>query len=401
MTNLNFPDVVPYTGPNVETGINDALLAADMAARRDVTLDLSAGNAAPTAEEARRTMLWRLSGVATSGRSVTLPAVAKPYLVYLPLSASDPVDIIKGSTTLSHPVGSMKWYYAGSGANDLYSPVIYGGGIQSVTGSDFVGCAVGLTATDETIAGNTDIFWNWYRRYRDTHGFHENVTNPDRFTIPDGVDKVEFLISWAFASGLFNERVETRIVKNGLTAFPGEQLHTTIAGGQSGAYMFRSGPIDCTSGDYFQIGSFVARAGTFTLNTEKMLCVMRVVGGALFDGAYSAVPVDVKMQYVSGTPSTSSVIYKRLLTQRATFPANFAGSIASVLNPPSSTTTLDVKDNGSTIGTIQFDTAGDVTFATTSGTEKTVDAGDRITIETQGSVNGIAGIAATLKGYAN
>lgn len=398
MTNLNFPDASDYADFNIESGLNDMLLAADQAWRKDETLDLSSGNASPSIDLARRTMLWRLSGVATSGRTVTLPAVAKPYLVQLPEAATDTVDIIKGSTTLTHPIGATRWYYSGSGANDLVSPDIPGGGINSVTPSDYVGCIVQLGPGEVSVTGQVRTALDLRTKVIDTHGFHENVTNPTRITIPDGVDYVIFRVGLLIQTNIGTPRLELIVDKNGGGSV-GVAMQS-LSGTQDDRHgkTYETGPISVTSGDYFEFVFRSNEGGTRTLEQTGTWFECQVVGGPLFEGAYAGVPYDVEMGYVAATPGATTVIYKRMVAEDIRFPPDFAASVASVDTNPSGTTTIDIDDDGVTIGTLAFDTSGVPTFATVSNTEKLVAAGSRIEFVTQGSVNGIAGIAATLKG---
>lgn len=399
MTNLSIPDVADFSNHNVESGFNDAALALDQAWRRDQTLDLSSGNVAPTVADAQRTMLYRLDGVATSGRTFTYPALEKPFLVSLPDSATNTVDVIKGSTTLTHPIGAYKWYFSGAGANDLWSPQIAGGAVQSVVGTDFLGAIAGIDANFfNSLTGNTaDVQIEWHRTFFDNIGAHDPATNNTRLTIPTGVTRVNFFASLAFDSVTFTERNEVLISKNG-GLFPGEIIKVRSSNSERCVLTFESGPVAVSAADYFEVICFVARAGTFTIREQESWFGFEVLGGALFDGAYNAVPNDVVMPFFSGTPGTTTVIHKQVMTQGGTFPDDFAGSQAHVGTNPSGTTTFDIDKNGTTVGTVAFDTSGVPTFATTGGATS-VAPGDRIEIVTQGSVNSIADIAVTLKGF--
>lgn len=396
MTNLSVPDVSDFTNHNFEVGFNDAALALDQAWRRDQTLDLSSGNVAPAVADAQRTMLYRLDGVATSGRTFTYPALEKPFMISLPDSATNTVDIKKGTTTLTHPIGAYKWYFSGAGANDLWSPEIAGGAVQSAVGTDFLGAVVGIDP-NFTLTGDTTFIVDWDRQFFDNIGAHDPATQVTRLTIPTGVTRVNFYVMGGLVEGLAGERLELYVAKNG-GAFPGEVIKVRTGTGEPPYMSFETGPISCAATDYFQVKGFCKRTGTFNLENTVTGWGMEVIGGAMLDGAYNAVPNDVKMPFFSGVPGTTTVIHKQVMTQPGTFPDDFAGSQADVGTNPSGTTTFDIDKNGSTVGTVAFSTAGVPTFATTGGATS-VAAGDRIEIVTQGSVNAIADIAITLKGF--
>jgi hypothetical protein len=401
MTNLNVPAVADFTGRNVEVGINDSLLALDQAWRNDLTVDMSGGSAAPTVDQARRTMLYTLDNVGTSGGVFTFPALEKPFLVYVPNDATDSVDIEKGTTTITQAVGTMRWYRSGAGANDLWSPQLGGGAIQSAVGTDFLGVLVGIDAdfAGRDIAGNTaDEKPEWHRQYFDHIGAHDPATNPTRLTIPTGVTRVNFFWSCTFNEAVGAGRVEALITKNG-GVFPGEIISVKNAINERICFSMESGPIAVSATDYFEIVIYIANAGTFNLRQDLAYFGFEVVGGPLFEGQYNAIPLDVKMPFFSGTPGTTTVIDKQVVTQNGIFPDDFAGSRADVGTNPSGTTTFDIDVNGSTVGTVAFDTSGNATFTTTT-TDGTVavSAGDRIEIVTQGSVNGIGDISIELKG---
>lgn len=60
------------------------------------------------------------------------------------------------------------------------------------------------------------------------------------------------------------------------------------------------------------------------------------------------------------------------------YPANFANATGKCGANPTSTVTITITDNGTTIGTISVSTGGVVTFATTGGTSGTVTAGHEV-----------------------
>lgn len=118
--------------------------------------------------------------------------------------------------------------------------------------------------------------------------------------------------------------------------------------------------------------------------------------------SWSNVPYDLPLSF-SGTPTAGQLMGKLIVVRDVVLGANFTGSFGHVGTNPDATFDIDVKDNGSTIGTISVSTGGVYTFTTTSGTAKTVTAGNRIEFYAPANSPAeatVADIAATLKGTA-
>jgi len=81
-----------------------------------------------------------------------------------------------------------------------------------------------------------------------------------------------------------------------------------------------------------------------------------------------------------GKPGNGATVMIFTATRAVTFGANFSGSYGSVGANPAATAAYDIKKNGSTIGAVSISTGGVFTFTTTSGTAKSLAAGDRLTI---------------------
>jgi hypothetical protein len=98
------------------------------------------------------------------------------------------------------------------------------------------------------------------------------------------------------------------------------------------------------------------------------------IGGGSGTGAY-----DMRFGFVA-TPSASQVIDTVMAVRDIDLPANLAGSLGQIGANPTASFVMDLKDDGTTIGTITISTTGAFTFATTSGTPKTIDVGSVITL---------------------
>lgn len=119
-------------------------------------------------------------------------------------------------------------------------------------------------------------------------------------------------------------------------------------------------------------------------------------------GAYSTldVPYDVVMQF-SGAPANAEVMLRMMAVRDIILPANLSGSLGDIGTSPTASTVLNVKDDGVIIGTITISTADVFTFATTSGSAKTVAEGSLLTIENQATADATAAdITVTLEATA-
>jgi len=117
-----------------------------------------------------------------------------------------------------------------------------------------------------------------------------------------------------------------------------------------------------------------------------------------------ALPVayDVPVAFADA-PDAGALIHKVMIVRDVDFSADFSGSSGHVGTNPDATFDVDVKDDGSSIGTISVSTSGTFTFTTTSNTAKTVAAGSRLEFYAPSNSPAeatIANFAATLKGLA-
>lgn len=103
-----------------EVTINDATLALDNALTEHFAVDLSSGNVSVTLLQYQRNVLFRCSGVATGGRTVTLP-LAKRGLVVVECDAANTntISLIRGSTTLTLSPGRTYLVATDGTANGL------------------------------------------------------------------------------------------------------------------------------------------------------------------------------------------------------------------------------------------------------------------------------------------
>lgn len=120
---------------------------------------------------------------------------------------------------------------------------------------------------------------------------------------------------------------------------------------------------------------------------------------AMFTGDTSQPPYDVGL-YIPGKPGDGAEVFKFVAVRAVEWPDDWAGSYGHIgTNPTDAANVLTIKKNGTSVGTISISTGGVFTFATTAA-ETTLAAGDRLTIENQGTADSTAAdIGFNLKGY--
>jgi hypothetical protein len=97
--------------------------------------------------------------------------------------------------------------------------------------------------------------------------------------------------------------------------------------------------------------------------------------------------VDVVWFRPGGSTTASEIIYAERFARAVDFLANWSGAYAlttaTVMTAPAASYVVTVKKNGSTVGTITFNTDGTVTFATSGGAAVSFAAGDIISFHGQ------------------
>jgi hypothetical protein len=102
---------------------------------------------------------------------------------------------------------------------------------------------------------------------------------------------------------------------------------------------------------------------------------------------------------VGSPPTSSELLFLGRFPRAVNFTANFSGSYGRVNTNPASSFAIDVKKNGSTVGTITIATNGAFTFATSAGASVSFVAGDYISYHAPSSADAaVQDIAITLAG---
>lgn len=89
--------------------------------------------------------------------------------------------------------------------------------------------------------------------------------------------------------------------------------------------------------------------------------------------------------FVPGKPGAGAEVLRFKTPRAFTIAGNAAGSTGSVGTNPTSTAAFDIKKNGSSIGSISFNTSGVATFSTTAGASQSFAVNDILTIVAPGS----------------
>jgi len=104
---------------NKENTINTNTGYLDAALTEKTAVNVSASNVTLTGSVYRRATLFNITGAATAGRTVTLPAIKKMSVFSADAGNTDNVTVVKGSTTVVLVPGSNAMLYTDGSANGL------------------------------------------------------------------------------------------------------------------------------------------------------------------------------------------------------------------------------------------------------------------------------------------
>jgi hypothetical protein len=125
--------------------------------------------------------------------------------------------------------------------------------------SGFVGCRAYFTAA-QTIATATSTAVAWTAENFDTDGFHDNVTNNTRFTIPSGKDGKYSITYHVLLDPTSGNQFDNLLKKNGSNL---ESFYWTCAGAFSASV---TTVVSAVATDYFQL--FVGQNSGTNKNLE-------------------------------------------------------------------------------------------------------------------------------------
>ena len=133
----------------------------------------------------------------------------------------------------------------------------------------FSGAQVTLAANETTANYTSDTAVPFDQETYDVDGWHDNVTNNSRLTVPSGVTRVRVGANIQVALIDNNEAVLFRIAKGGSTAWDGAAA--SRAGQNTGAAMLSivTGPVDVVAGDYFEANLLIAVDTSVTITAAN------------------------------------------------------------------------------------------------------------------------------------
>lgn len=141
-----------------------------------------------------------------------------------------------------------------------------GGGGGSVA---FKGCAVTKAANQTTANYTSATAIAWDKELYDTSGFHDNVTNNSRLTVPAGVTKVRLVASAHLASVANGDASTLRISKNGgVDNWDGAASVALDSNNATRRMGCQTPPIDVVPGDYFEASLIQSSDNSLTVTAQ-------------------------------------------------------------------------------------------------------------------------------------
>lgn len=138
-------------------------------------------------------------------------------------------------------------------------------------GGAFSGCLVTHTLA-QTISGSTTMTWD--TEDYDVGGWHDNVTNPERLTVPSGVAFVRLSMNARDTSSVTGQWNCT-LTMNGTDTFVGGVTNETeTAGGDAVSAV--SGVIAVIAGDYFEMLCFATSSRTTDADGRNNFSIEKV-----------------------------------------------------------------------------------------------------------------------------
>lgn len=395
--------VAPFTW-NIESGINDQLLAVEESWRAGDDFSMAAGNYTLTDDEFRRRLRFNVTGVTAAGRDFTIPNITGPLLVTSDAANTQDFDVVKDTTQIVLSPSETRLFWSGVGANNLVAIDVEGTELSPEIAGRFHPHGAVRRDVTQAIAADTDTVVTY-----DTVVDEQPAVAADwvdlgsfntRITIPSGMGIQKAIIGagvkTSSGSAGANNYIHEWLTKNG-GAKPGIAANypgNTDAGGVKMGFGVRSPVENVVDGDYFEHNIRHDTAITHASSWPNAMFVLPLFAAINHD----APGCDIHADFISGVPGTTTVVFKTVVARDCELWDDFGGSFAHVGTNPSATTTFDIDVNGTTIGTIAFSTTGVATFATTGSGFESLSAGDRLEIITQGSVNSIADIGIALRG---
>lgn len=104
---------------NKEVTINTATGQLDAALTEQLSVDVTAGNVSLSNTDYRRNVAFKITGAATAGRTVTVPAIKKLSYFEADPANAEPVDVVRGTGVHTIYPGSGAMVYTDGTTNGL------------------------------------------------------------------------------------------------------------------------------------------------------------------------------------------------------------------------------------------------------------------------------------------
>ena len=144
-------------------------------------------------------------------------------------------------------------------------------GIKPVNGlmTEFSGCMVkkSVDQTSANYTSNTAIAWN--AETYDLGGWHDNVTNNTRITVPSGVTRIQLQANVAIASMNADIFYKLEIQKNGSASFEGATANAAEQGSTSTNVNICTPVLEVTAGDYFEAFLIIESDTSVTITAQQ------------------------------------------------------------------------------------------------------------------------------------
>jgi hypothetical protein len=384
-----------------EVTINQAVDLLDRALADVLTVDFGSGDVTLTNDQYRRHRVFRSANLATA-RTLTLPAIKREISVDNAAGTAD-LTVARGTGTVVVPAGAALVLYTDGTANGLRPIGGVGGGASALDDLDdvaiaspaaghilqydgnewenvpgptiftrvalpFRGALARKTST-QSIAANTDTAIAFNGTTYDTDGFWSSG-NPTRLTVPAGITRVRLACAWRMTGGAAN--VQTKMLRNGAD-FVGMASISASTGFTNGHLFAATAVVSVAAGDFFEAVAICSAARTID-SGERTWFSIEVVETA----SAAEPPADWPFRK-DGTPGASEVLLRAVVARRTRFAAALAGSAGFAGTAATATTDLDVRRNGTSIGTVRFAAAASTaTFIAAAAT--VFDPGDRLEV---------------------
>ena len=110
-----------------EVTLNDALSKLDLALTDTVDVSVAAGNAMVGNADFRENIALKVTGAAVAGRTVTVPAIKRLFVVISDVANTEDVTIVRGAATVTLPAGATLICYTDGTTDGLIAASSAGG----------------------------------------------------------------------------------------------------------------------------------------------------------------------------------------------------------------------------------------------------------------------------------